>query len=103
MRGNKRPAEKLGPEQVADSKFSLGKVSDESGYCVGVIVESRMGVGDAAPGKGRTRLGAASRLLSGFSGFGESGMLAGNGMRDVWVMGEPAFRGVGIVFDVSHA
>lgn len=101
MRGMKWPDHALGPGTVADSKFSLGKVSDESGYCVGAVVETRMGVGDAAPGKGRTPAGEGTRLLSGFSGLGESGMLAGNGMRDVWVMGEPAFRGVGIVFDVS--
>lgn len=29
------------------------------------------------------------------------GNLAGNGMRDVWVIGEGFFRGVGGVFDVS--
>lgn len=30
---------------------------------------------------------------------GGEGGLAGNGLRDVWVMGEPAFRGLGVVFD----
>lgn len=34
------------------------------------------------------------------SGAGR-GTLGGNGMRDVWVVGEGFFRGVGAVFDVS--
>jgi len=27
--------------------------------------------------------------------------VAGNGLRDVWILGEPVFRGMGLVFDVS--
>ncbi|KAI9715826.1 MAG: hypothetical protein M1828_000567 [Chrysothrix sp. TS-e1954] len=82
--------------QGFNSKFSLGKVSDDSGYCVGAVVETRMGVGDQAPlKKGRTRKDDALRGAASL----ESGMLAGNGMRDVWVLGEPIFKGLGIVFD----
>jgi len=96
MRGMKTNDATNGP----NGKFSLGKVSDDSGYCVGAIVESRMGVGDSTPIKGaaapRNADGSRSNSL-----MGEAGILAGNGMRDVWVLGEPAFRGVGIVFDVS--
>ena len=33
---------------------------------------------------------------------GEGGKLEGNGMRDVWVIGEGFFRGVGGVFDVNY-
>lgn len=33
--------------------------------------------------------------------IGGRGGLGGNGMRDVWVIGEGFFRGVGGVFDVS--
>ena len=31
----------------------------------------------------------------------QRGGMGGNGMRDVWVMGEGFFRGVAAVFDVS--
>lgn len=94
MRGMKDHSHSNGP----NGKFSLGKVTDESGYCVGAIVETRMGVGDMAPIKK-----GHSRKEDNLRGLGplESGMLAGNGMRDSWVLGEPIFRGVGIVFDVS--
>lgn len=37
---------------------------------------------------------------AGWMGKGK-GTLAGNGMRDVWVIGEGFFRGVGAVFDVG--
>ena len=62
-------------------------------------METRMGVGDAAPVKGGSAGGVKERFNVGF----ESGMLAGNGLRDVWVLGEPVFRGMGLVFDVSQA
>ena len=52
-----------------------------------------MGLGDEDGGMGkRGRKGGLSM------GTAE---LAGNGMRDVWVIGETFFRGVGGVFDVS--
>lgn len=92
MRGTKSKADHRG----ANGKFSLGKVSDDSGYCVGAVVETRMGVGDASPVR---RGGGNERFNVGF----ESGMLAGNGLRDVWVLGEPVFRGMGVVFDVSSS
>ena len=34
-------------------------------------------------------------------GRGGRARIGGNGMRDVWVVGEGFFRGVGAVFDVS--
>jgi len=95
MRGMKSTDASNGP----NGKFSLGKVSEDSGYCVGAVVESRMGVGDTTPVKGTPRNADGSRSNS---LLGEAGILAGNGMRDVWVLGEPAFRGLGIVFDVSY-
>lgn len=49
-----------------------------SGYCVGRVVETRMG------------------LQGGEGGDGE-----GSGLRDLWVLGEPAFWGVGIAFDAE--
>ena len=71
-------------------KFSLGRLEEGSGYCVGAVVETTMGVrgGGKAHGEGTA------------SGAGE---LAGNGMRDMWVVGEGFFRGVGGVFDVCPA
>lgn len=57
-------------------RFSLGRLKEGSGYCVGAVVETRMGIGG-----------------------GRDDELAGNGMRDVWVIGEGFFRGVGGVFD----
>ena len=94
MRGMKSYDSSNGP----NGKFSLGKVTDESGYCVGAVVETRMGMGDQSPVKK-----GHSRKEDNMHGVGslESGMLAGNGMRDVWVLGEPMFRGLGVVFDVS--
>lgn len=73
-------------------KFSLGRYKAGSGYCVGAVVETQMGMccdGGAGDGK------------DGRQGRGGGEVLAGNGMRDVWVLGEGWFRGVGGVFDVS--
>ena len=58
----------------AGGRFSLGKLADGTGYCVGSVVESSMGLR-------REWLGS--------------------GMKDVWVLGEPFFRGFGVVFDVD--
>lgn len=56
----------------AGGRFSLGKLADGSGYCVGSVIETRMG-----SGKQWHR----------------------SGMQDMWVLGEPFFRGLGVVFD----
>lgn len=62
----------------AGGAMSLGMVrggdgkDGSSGYCVGVVVESAMGVED---------------------------LWKNSGMKDVWVLGEPFFRGLGVVFD----
>ncbi|MCJ1383636.1 hypothetical protein MMC17_006750 [Xylographa soralifera] len=70
-------------------RFSLGRFKEGSGYCIGAIVQTAMGVKHGgANGEGGTNVRGA-------------GELAGNGMRDVWVIGEGFFRGVGGVFDVS--
>ncbi|KPI40701.1 uncharacterized protein AB675_10838 [Cyphellophora attinorum] len=52
--------------------LSLGKLEDGTGYCVGVVVETRMG---------------------------ESSEWADSGLKRTWVLGEPFFRGLGVVFD----
>lgn len=97
MRGMKKYDSSVGP----NGKFSLGKSNEHSGYCVGAVVETRMGVGDTAPVKKASRKVDNVRGMASTVTAMESGMLAGNGMRDVWVLGEQAFRGLGIVFDVS--
>lgn len=89
MRGG-RGAEWTG---IPGGKFSLGRLRDGSGYCVGAVVESRMGVTEAGDGL------AGGGIRSG-TGKDKAG---GNGMKDVWVVGEGFFRGVGAVFDVSFS
>ena len=75
-------------------RFSLGRLKEGSGYCIGAVVETRMGLQEERneileKGRRGTRLGAGSNKVG------------GNGMRDVWVIGEGFFRGVSVVFDVS--
>ena len=75
-------------------KFSLGRLEAGSGYCVGAVVETRMGL----------REEPVDILDGGKRGFRASknkGTIGGSGMKDVWVIGEGFFRGVGGVFDVS--
>lgn len=67
------------------AKFSLGKEKLGSGYCIGVVVETRMGVRNEEGKYGRKTSDAA-----------------GNGMRDFWVVGEPFFHGMGLVFDIGE-
>ena len=74
-------------------RFSLGRLKEGSGYCVGAVVETRMGIRDEESevldeGRRGTRVGTNQEVMG------------GNGMRDVWVIGEGFFRGVGGVFDV---
>lgn len=79
---------------IPGGKFSLGRLKPGSGYCVGAVVETRMGTSDE---KGSGTAGGEDGWM------GKSkGTLAGNGMRDVWVIGEGFFRGVGAAFNVSH-
>jgi hypothetical protein len=79
--------------------FSLGRVREGSGYCVGSVVETRMGEEkqDFVGAPGMVQQGAG-----GMAGRRGSGEIAGNGMRGVWVLGETWFRGVGAVFDFKE-
>ncbi|KAL8900314.1 MAG: hypothetical protein Q9192_001137 [Flavoplaca navasiana] len=80
---------------IPGGKFSLGRLKHGSGYCVGAIVETRMGLKEEKEGMtGGSKQGIGPAAAS-------VGSLAGNGMRDVWVIGERFFRGVSGVFDVS--
>ncbi|KAI4283298.1 MAG: hypothetical protein L6R38_002263 [Xanthoria sp. 2 TBL-2021] len=81
---------------IPGGKFSLGRLKHGSGYCVGAIVETRMGLKEEKEGMtGGSKQGIGSAAAS-------VGSLAGNGMRDVWVIGERFFRGVSGVFDVQE-
>ena len=60
----------------AGGRFSLGKIGNGTSYCLGAVVETNM-----APRPGT------------FS----------NGMQDTWVLGEPFFRGTGVVFNNDHS
>ena len=53
-------------------RFSLGKLRHGTGYCVGAVVEIRMGV---------------------------EGGWANSGMQGMWVLGEPFFKSMGVIFD----
>ena len=62
-------------------RFSLGRLKSGSGYCIGAVVESRMGIRDEKSevlneGRRGTRPGTGQEVMG------------GNGMRDVWVIGE---------------
>ncbi|KAL8703440.1 MAG: hypothetical protein Q9201_003378 [Fulgogasparrea decipioides] len=81
---------------IPGGKFSLGRLKYGSGYCVGAIVETRMGLKEekgGMTGSGKQGMGSAAAGV---------GSLAGNGMRDVWVIGESFFRGVSGVFDFQE-
>ncbi|MCJ1245744.1 hypothetical protein MMC30_002948 [Trapelia coarctata] len=67
-------------------RLSLGRYEEGSGYCVGAVVETGMGIRGGGKGEGEVKVGE----------------LAGNGMRDVWVVGEGFFRGVSGVFDFKE-
>ncbi|KAL8969746.1 MAG: hypothetical protein Q9183_001852 [Haloplaca sp. 2 TL-2023] len=80
---------------IPGGAFSLGRMQHGGGYCIGAIVETRMGLLDekeGMTGSGKQGIGSAAASM---------GSLAGNGMRDVWVIGEPFFRGVLGAFDVN--
>ena len=75
-------------------RFSLGRLKEGSGYCIGAVVETRMGIKEErrqAMGEGRRGSRSAANM----------GLLGANSMRDLWVIGEGFFRGVGGAFDVS--
>jgi hypothetical protein len=58
-----------------------------SGYCIGIVVESRVGDGMSLSGtNGRTSTHSS---------------VGGNGLSDAWIVGEPFFRDVEVVFNVS--
>lgn len=67
--------------------FSLGRKEIGSGYCIGMVIESRWSV-------------AADKMKEKVSGFQ---LESGNGLEDVWIIGEPFFRDVQVAFDVSNA
>jgi hypothetical protein len=69
-------------------RFSLGRMAPGSGYCIGIVVESRMGH--------KTSIGSDAAKM----GF-ERNVEGGIGLEDVWIIGEPFFRDVQVAFNVS--
>ncbi|CZS89240.1 uncharacterized protein RAG0_00643 [Rhynchosporium agropyri] len=65
-------------------RFSLGRMATGSGYCIGIVVESRMGVVTALTGE---ETGSTVSVD------------AGNGLSDAWIIGEPFFRDVQVAFN----
>ncbi len=108
-------------KHVVGGRFSLGRIRPGSGYCVGAVVETRMGAqehsaADAADDSiknsnaQRTKMakrkdwrGATTTTTTTTSQrrLSMGGEAAGNGLDDVWILGEPFFRSVALVFDVS--
>ena len=79
---------------IPGGRFSLGRLNNGSGYCIGGVVETRMGIREE---RDEIMGGTRNELRTSV----QRGGMGGNGMRDVWVIGEGFFRGVGAVFDVS--
>jgi hypothetical protein len=63
-------------------KLSLGKLRNGTGYCLGAVVETRMGVVNQTKAAGKRQY-------------------SGSGLKDLWVIGEPFFRGTGVTFDLE--
>ncbi|KAF8858327.1 acid protease [Acephala macrosclerotiorum] len=63
-------------------RFSLGRQTTGSGYCIGIIVESRMGL-------------STSDAKESNSGVHIDG---GNGLSDLFILGEPFYRDVQVAF-----
>ncbi|KAK8217148.1 hypothetical protein M8818_001400 [Zalaria obscura] len=72
--------------------FSLGRLEPGSGYCVGAVVETMLGY-DKTVARDNGLSDASETVV------GEAAELVGHGMEGVWVLGEPAFRGLAMVFD----
>lgn len=68
-------------------RFSLGRMTTGSGYCIGVVVESRMGLSTSDADARNPNFGIHIE--------------GGDGLSDVWVIGEPIFRDAQIAFNVS--
>jgi hypothetical protein len=56
-------------------RFSLGRLGNGTGYCLGSVVETQMG---------------------------ERRQWSSSGLQDTWILGEPFFRGLGVVFDLEN-
>lgn len=67
-------------------RLSLGRQTIGSGYCIGVVVESRTSSASTADAKESS------------PGVNVDG---GNGLADILILGEPFFRDVQVAFHVS--
>ena len=78
----------LGPH---GGRLSLGQVREGSGYCVGMVVESRLGV--------------KSHDANGFEDIMEQEVrkrTRSSGLHQTGILGEPFFQGLGVVFDAEE-
>ena len=66
----------------AGGRLSLGKAGNGTGYCIGAVVETRLGVSGSSDPEGQDTW-------------------EGSGLKDMWIIGEPFFRGTGVVFDTN--
>ena len=80
---------------IPGGRFSLGRLENGSGYCVGSVVETAMGLSQESDE-------LVSHIPNKLHPANQRSSVGGNGMRDVWVIGEGFFRGVGGLFDVRH-
>lgn len=65
-------------------------------------METKMGVKDmAGPRHAQVRSGIDSREVRTNARSGPESVGA-NGLKDVWIIGESFFRGVGVIFDVKE-
>ncbi len=72
-------------------RFSSGRKAVGSGYCIGIVVESRMTSEFMSVDSPRTIISPGFEIKR------------SNGLDDVWIIGEPFFRDVQVAFDVSSA
>jgi len=72
-------------------RFSLGRKAVGSGYCIGIVVESRMTSEFMSVDGPGTIIGPGFQIMR------------DNGLDDVWIIGEPFFRDAQVAFDVSSA
>lgn len=71
--------------------LSLGQVREGSGYCVGVVVESRL----VAKGHGGNGFDNGTNPEIGKK-------TRSSGLHQTWILGEPFFQGTGVVFDAEE-
>jgi hypothetical protein len=96
-------------------KFSLGRLAEGTGYCVGAVVATKLGFqgkGQDMEKRKKNKVPLKSNLDNDYSGSALGADIdsesrnanheaaSENGLGGVWIIGEPFFRTVAGVFDV---